>query len=104
MHPSLCTYVCGGLLLLKLGQLDRGCLYGCRVSRGTEQGGGTFVPALCVRLLSTTALLPSPPPLPPSGKAPAAGLPSVPAGKVPAAPQKTQEELELEALQAEMAL
>lgn len=39
-----------------------------------------------------------------AGKAPAAALPSVPAGRAPAAPAKTQEELELEALQAEMAL
>jgi hypothetical protein len=39
-----------------------------------------------------------------AGKAPAAALPNVPAGRVPAAPAKTQEELELEALQAEMAL
>eukprot|EP00775_Hariotina_reticulata_P002877 gene2877-3167_t len=38
----------------------------------------------------------------PAGKAPAQTLPSVPAGKAPAA--KTPEELELEALQAEMAL
>ncbi|KAF8058880.1 VPS32.1 [Scenedesmus sp. PABB004] len=40
----------------------------------------------------------------PAGKAPAQGLPSVPAGKVAARPAKTAEELELEALQAEMAL
>jgi hypothetical protein len=38
-----------------------------------------------------------------TGKAPAAALPSVPAGKA-AVPQKSPEELELEALQAEMAL
>jgi hypothetical protein len=40
----------------------------------------------------------------PAAKAPGQALPSVPAGKVAAAPQKTPEELELEALQAEMAL
>jgi hypothetical protein len=40
----------------------------------------------------------------PAGKAPAAALPSVPAGKAAAPAAKTPEELELEALQAEMAL
>ncbi|KAF6258428.1 component of the ESCRT-III complex [Scenedesmus sp. NREL 46B-D3] len=51
--------------------------------------------------LDTQLLEPAPVP---AAKAPGQALPSVPAGKVAAAPQKTPEELELEALQAEMAL